>query len=48
MNPLCLSLRTSASSQRVCKIFVLFPSVLPMLKNLTKIDEDACKEKCQN
>lgn len=41
----CLSLRILASLWRVCKIFVLFPSVLPMLKNLSKTDEEAFEEK---
>lgn len=40
----CLSLRILASLWRVYKIFVLFPSVLPMLKNLSKIDEEAFEE----
>lgn len=41
----CLSLRILASLWRVYKIFVLFPSLLPMLKNLSKIDEEAFEEK---
>lgn len=46
MDLFCLSLSTLAS-RRVCKVLFVFPSVLPIFKSLSKIDE-VCEEKYQN